>query len=1428
MTSGAVEHPDTPIRTGVRSAAGDVDASSLWDAPFALSVVVPTRNEAGNIEPLVRRLEQILPDRPLEIIFVDDSSDETPFVVETVSLDSTREVRLLHRPEGEREGGLGGAVQAGMRMARAPWICVMDGDLQHPPEVIPQLLQRSRETGADLVVASRYAGDGTVGNGLSKVRHLASQAMTHSARVFFPSRMRAVSDPLSGFFLVRRDAVPVDDLKPRGFKILLEIVARSPELKVADVPFEFGERHAGESKASVSEGMIYLSQLVRLRFGSLAGRFSRFALVGASGLGVNMAAFALLFAAGLHYLAAAIIATQISTLWLFALTDKWVFRGRRLHYSQWSRAALYFVMNNGAFLLRGPLLYVFIAGAGMNALLANFVSLAALTLVRFAMADSWIWREAPPEGYFAYKYDVHGIVTVASEARLPELTRFRVEDLDDEPTVRVRIDKLAPLPEGLAAEAAYDMFNVRYDEGLGRAGFAAEITKGPTSTAIVATPLLRGSPHVLYTNVVEPVLRWAFVERGYTLVHAACVSFGGNAVFVTARTDTGKTTTILKTLDNHPGAFVSDDLTVLTPEGRVLTYPKPLTVSAHTVGAVKTPRLNRKQRMGLPLQSRLHSRSGREFGFLLAKTGLPVATINALVQRIVPPPKYDIEVLIPGVDIVDEARLAGVVIIERGEDEEIELHSDEATSIVLSNCEDAYGFPPYDEIAPFLHGTGDADLHHREREIVQSALRNLPAKLVRSSTMDWWLRLPSVVEGIVPGELGNQRRPNGDGSHGNDSDTEGSSDNDSSGHASHGSGSDGNGSHPNGRPTGPSDTTNGGATPKSPIVPLFAVLPGEAASTVAPQESASLPTNGNGDGNGNGAGLTLVPAPVTTSLRTAPAPAPAPAVEPTPEPEPEPAPEADDVADPPATTSTSTAPWRRWLRDPRVLTSAILIGILAVAALLRFFAINRYGFNSDEVVYSSQGGAIANDPSVSGLFPVFRAHPLLFQSTLSIGWIFGGVELFGRALSAVFGLITILLTYHTGRLLFNRPAGLLAAAFMAVMPYHVLVSRQVLLDGPMAMFATLTLYALVRYAISQRPIWLYATAGSLGLTFLAKESGILFLGSVFVFFALVPQVRIRLAHLAGALGLLSLIVISFPLTVSLAGKSTTGGAYLVWQLFRRPNHTLSFYPIEVSAAVGYLVIIAALLGLWLFRKKRGWRETLLISWIVVPAIFFELYPVKGFQYLIALAPALAILAARPVAHWILTRRVGLGLPRPQMRWVGAAAAAAIVISLLVPTWQRIQPTTSDTFLAGSGGVPAGREAGEWIRDNVPEGARFVTVGPSMANILQFYSGREARGLSVSPNPLRRNPAYEPVRNPDLEIRESRVQYLVWDSFSAGRSDFFSNKLLRYADRYNGRVVHSETVTVTVTTPTGEKAEKPLIVIYEVRPVLGSPPGDEDD
>ena len=163
----------------------------------------------------------------------------------------------------------------------------------------------------------------------------------------------------------------------------------------------------------------------------------------------------------------------------------------------------------------------------------------------------------------------------------------------------------------------------------------------------------------------------------------------------------------------------------------------------------------------------------------------------------------------------------------------------------------------------------------------------------------------------------------------------------------------------------------------------------------------------------------------------------------------------------------------------------------------------------------------------------------------------------------------------------------------------------------------------------------------------------------------------------------------------------------------------------------------------------------------------------------------------------------------------AIVGAVVILSLSFSSGQLIQPSTTGVFVAGTGGVPGGREAGEWVRDNIPEDATFLTIGPSMANILQFYGYRKAYGVSVSPNPLHRNPSYEPIHNADLLIRSNDVQYLVWDSYSAERSSFFSDRILQLAQRFNGRIVHTESVLVTL--EDGTQTAKPVIIIYMVHP-----------
>jgi dolichol-phosphate mannosyltransferase len=237
----------------------------------SLTVIVPTRNESGNVAELVRRLDDTL--APLRdaghtcsIVFVDDSEDDTPATVERTGEGVASDVYCIHRPADVRWGGLGGAVVDGLRGTGSEFACVIDGDLQHPPELVAELWARARQPGqeADVVVASRYCAEGS-SQGLERGRTTISRSMTRLARWAFPATLRSVTDPMSGFFLVRRSALDVERLAPEGFKILLEILVRHPGLRVAEIPFSFGDRFAGDSKADLAVGLSYLRHVRKLR-----------------------------------------------------------------------------------------------------------------------------------------------------------------------------------------------------------------------------------------------------------------------------------------------------------------------------------------------------------------------------------------------------------------------------------------------------------------------------------------------------------------------------------------------------------------------------------------------------------------------------------------------------------------------------------------------------------------------------------------------------------------------------------------------------------------------------------------------------------------------------------------------------------------------------------------------------------------------------------------------------------------------------------------------------------------------------------------------------------------------------------------------------------------------------------------------------------
>ena len=350
-----------------------------------LTVIVPTFNEGPNIAELVQRITDALDGRDAEILFVDDSTDDTPAIIRQVARGADIRVRLLHRDEPV--AGLGGAVVDGIRAAQSRWCLVMDGDLQHPPEDIPRMLERAATGDVDIVVASRYVKGGTAGGLAGATRTGGARASAAHTQAMVPRKRHRGTHPQTGFVLVDRDAIDLDALRPRGFKILLEILARR-QLRVGEIPFAFATRHAGESKASVTQGIRFLTQLTMLRF----GRMSAFALVGGVGAVANLAIMWALIHLGMSYLPAAIIASEVTIIGNFLLLEYLVFADMRADSGRMrTRFIKSFTFNNLEALVRIPVLALLVQGTHIPSVLAAAITLVAAFVVRFVFHALWVY-----------------------------------------------------------------------------------------------------------------------------------------------------------------------------------------------------------------------------------------------------------------------------------------------------------------------------------------------------------------------------------------------------------------------------------------------------------------------------------------------------------------------------------------------------------------------------------------------------------------------------------------------------------------------------------------------------------------------------------------------------------------------------------------------------------------------------------------------------------------------------------------------------------------------------------------------------------------------------------------------------------------------------------------------------------------------------
>ncbi|MDF2560212.1 MAG: glycosyl transferase family 2 [Microbacterium sp.] len=347
------------------------------DVGTPVTVIVPTFNERDNVGELVARTADALVGWDAEILFVDDSSDDTAAEVERIAADAPIPVRVIHRTENS--GGLAGAVVVGLEAAASDVCIVMDGDLQHPPELLPVLLERHAAGDADVVAASRYVGGGDTSGLGTAVRFGVSRVATWLTRAMFPRRLARSTDPMTGFFLVDRRQLDLAALKPQGFKILLEILARN-DLRIAEVPMEFAERRHGTSKASLRQGATFIAHLARLRF----GKMSLFALIGVIGAAANLGIMWGLTAAGVPYVWAAIIGAEVTIIGNFLLQERFVFADMRTDARALGiRFASSFAFNNVEAALRIPVMALMVESWHISSVLATALSLIVAFFARF-------------------------------------------------------------------------------------------------------------------------------------------------------------------------------------------------------------------------------------------------------------------------------------------------------------------------------------------------------------------------------------------------------------------------------------------------------------------------------------------------------------------------------------------------------------------------------------------------------------------------------------------------------------------------------------------------------------------------------------------------------------------------------------------------------------------------------------------------------------------------------------------------------------------------------------------------------------------------------------------------------------------------------------------------------------------------------------
>jgi 4-amino-4-deoxy-L-arabinose transferase-like glycosyltransferase len=462
-----------------------------------------------------------------------------------------------------------------------------------------------------------------------------------------------------------------------------------------------------------------------------------------------------------------------------------------------------------------------------------------------------------------------------------------------------------------------------------------------------------------------------------------------------------------------------------------------------------------------------------------------------------------------------------------------------------------------------------------------------------------------------------------------------------------------------------------------------------------------------------------------------------------------------------------------------------LISIICVAFFLRVWDIGWNGFNGDESIYSGQAASMLGVKEFLDDFSLFRAHPLLLQSLVSIAFaIFGIYDTVARMVPVIFGTLTVFVTYLVAKELFDKKIGLISCLVLALLPFHIVFSRQVLVDIPLSFFVILFLYFIVKYRMTEQNIYSYLTGVSCGLCFISKEVGIITLPIYLVYTFMTHTLKLN-KFVVFLSGLFSGI---FPYFILILTRQDAMHAFYNYGSFQLSKEITTIFSSRYSStlineAFGYVLPILWVVSfILIWKDARHTKSRKYLDGIILLALtlgtlylFYELLPSKGDRFLITLLPPGVILGCA----FLISNSIR-SLHSQRLLYL-------VIVPLIIFSnnffLSKAFPL-DDLRVSDNLGNPWDREVALWIKNNTPADAAVLTPDGKLANIIRFYSNHEVYTIENS-----ENPAYLQV-NPALLILNKNVTIIVDDMDDSNTSESLIAEMREYIKFFNPKLIHT--------------------------------------